>query len=59
MNLILIVLTAALSFAVGFIAGMMYNGRPKGVAAVGKNINSEIMSEEYRNFLNYDGTVQV
>lgn len=63
MKLIILILAGLSSFALGVIAGLMRNRRTEKAPAVQYGQVSpkqlEILNEEYRNFLNYDGSEQI
>ena len=64
MNLTVYAITLSLAFITGFLLGVFYPQRKNPVTAADfhseNRINSDFpLNEEYRNFLNYDGTRQI
>lgn len=57
-----LILTGFLSLFVGIAAGFVFGGKKKKVREKPKNAiiksSESILNEEYRNFLNYDGSEQ-
>ena len=58
MTFFLVISIATIAFLVGFLAGSINKAEVKQVYIKQTDSDTEKLSEEYRNFLNYDGSEQ-